>query len=245
MGPPLAPIAHLPDRLNSLLSERLPAFQGRILSDAGRLRLLPVAVILEHDHMGECLSRFARSYSNQDPRAVASLWAQWYLATTWPPLVAAALLLKAVPRLAEADLLFDQEERPVGLKIPAEAEPGSPQRALELLIWQHGAPLLHAAAMAGGVSPRVLWSNASNVFAWTLQQLAALADPGQLEPAYAILEQRCLPDGRRNPLYLPETTKNATDVLPPRKVCCLRYLLNDFDYCSNCPIKVRRRTRAD
>ncbi|HDZ38600.1 MAG TPA: hypothetical protein ENH62_09990 [Marinobacter sp.] len=46
-------------------------------------------------------------------------------------------------------------------------------------------------------------------------------------------------DGRRNPLFQPvnyliATTGEGHD--RRRRLCCIRYLIPELDYCSNCPL---------
>ena len=55
----------------------------------------------------------------------------------------------------------------------------------------------------------------------------------------ALLESRTL-NGQRNPLFEPVRTyqpSGSEEVKRVRKLCCLRYLLDEFDVCGNCPLE--------
>ncbi|HSP30993.1 MAG TPA: siderophore-iron reductase FhuF [Halomonas sp.] len=61
-----------------------------------------------------------------------------------------------------------------------------------------------------------------------------------LEAAKALLEARTLPNGKRNPLFQPVRhfqPKGSEEVKRVRKLCCLRYLLEEFDTCGTCPLE--------
>jgi len=92
----------------------------------------------------------------------------------------------------------------------------------------------------------VFWSNAGNYFEYFAHALAhhPLALPNANAPALALLEEKILPDGCRNPLYRPVRYLPNSDTDKPqrvRRLCCVRYLVGELGYCSNCPLTCRSR----
>lgn len=229
----------LPRAVDEFVGERWPFMQGRLRSTATQGAIPLTALQCSREAM-QWLDRFAEQYPDQDLRGIASLWAQWYLVSVWPPLMAAVLALERSPELdsAHTALLVDAGARPEGLALrsfPVREE--STSTALERLVREHAAPMLEAVAVGCGVAPRVLWSNAANVFGWYIDELEPIAGAPAVEPGRHLLMRPRWSDGTRNPLYMP----NA-QVAPPRaarRVCCLRYRLEGFGYCPDCPITCR------
>ncbi|MEX0729402.1 MAG: siderophore-iron reductase FhuF [Aquisalimonadaceae bacterium] len=232
-----------PRCLDEVLAECWPQLRGRIVAVPASSRSVPLTALLVPGGVDRLIGDFALRYPNQDLRAVASLWAQWSLATTWPPLVVAALVLGAAPRPASIQLLLDDTHTPAGLAVTSEAERAPAQHILQTLVRERTAPLLEAVAVAGGMSPRVPWSNAASILSWTLDQLQVLLPDLHLHPLREMLERRYWPDGSRNPLYVP-AARNGRGTSEGRRVCCLRYRLHGFDYCADCPITARQRQTA-
>ncbi|MEX0607496.1 MAG: siderophore-iron reductase FhuF [Halofilum sp. (in: g-proteobacteria)] len=218
--------------VDGLVAERWPFFVGRLRTQGG----IPMSALATAEGVESHLGAFARQYPAQDARGVASLWGQWYAVTVWPPLVTAILLCEAAPELraAHTALVLDDEAKPAGLALPAFATTGDPGHSLERLARLHTAPLMDAVAGAAGMAQRVLWSNVANVFGWFLDELEAVAAPHVLEPGRRLLTRGCWPDGTRNPLHIPGARPEPPR--PERRVCCLRYRLDGFGYCGDCPI---------
>jgi len=85
--------------------------------------------------------------------------------------------------------------------------------------------------------------NVANVFGWMLGELGAIADGATLAPGYALLASPRLSDGAANPLFLGTGVNTATG-RPERRVCCLRYRLDGFGYCRDCPVTRRHGAAA-
>jgi ferric iron reductase protein FhuF len=69
-----------------------------------------------------------------------------------------------------------------------------------------------------------------------------MATPVVSEPAQALMESRTLPDGRRNPLYRPVGYVEPAHTDVPnrvRRLCFIRYLIDELGYCTNCPLACR------
>jgi ferric iron reductase protein FhuF len=237
----------LPARLDALLGERWPFFGGRIAATAGAYEALPLPAPGDAEGGAALAARFERYCQAQpggDLRGLGSLWVQWYAVSVWPPLIAAALLWREGPCLDGAPaLLLDASACPVGLQIAPEAARGEPTELLEKLARHQAGPLCAAVARGTRMAPRVPWSNVANVFSWMLGELGAIADGATLAPGYALLASPRFSDGAANPLFL-GTGANAATGRPERRVCCLRYRLDGFGYCSDCPVTLRHGAAA-
>lgn len=229
--------------VDELAAERWPFLRQRLqdhaaAADGHRVSLVSLQTM---EGVREQLAGFARHYPGQDRRAIASLWVQWYVATVWPPLAAASLLLKAEPVLdaQSTALILDDDAKPTGLALPAVARVGRAGSALESLARHQAAPMLDSAAAVTGMSPRVPWSNAINVLGWFLDQLRDNGESEASAQGTDLLTRPRWADGTRNPLDCRQCL--AESAQPRRRVCCLRYRLDEFEYCRNCPIPVGRR----
>lgn len=216
-------------RLEAALARHWPAMQDRIQAD--RDDGLPVTAGTRV--LAGYLDRFAASHSGEDYRAVASLWVQWYLVSSWPVLVFMALHTGELPEAGQSRIGVDDGGIPRRLNVARARRFDDPTTALEALYQAHGAVLFPTLARAVGVSEKLPWSNASSVLAWTFQQLQGLVDEPARRAAEAALYRPRDDRGRRNPLYRPAPER--------RRVCCLRYCLAGHGYCRDCPIDQRRR----
>lgn len=208
------------------------------------------ATLLTPACLDELLTHFGRRYGHGDRRAVASLWSKWHFSYVVAVGLAANLLLDRDLPLAldSLHLIQDQEGQTTGMIM---RHAGSPlaMRANSLrfatLIDGHLTPLIEALANLSGASPKVFWSNAGNYFEYFAHTLAdhPLALPNANASALALLESKTLSEGRRNPLYRPVRYLPGTDDKPQRvrRLCCIRYLIGELGYCSNCPLTCRSR----
>ncbi|WP_280553506.1 siderophore-iron reductase FhuF [Halomonas sp. 25-S5] len=214
---------------------------------------MPARELLDPARLAALLERFGARYDEGDLRAVASLWSKWHFSPLIAHGLAANLLLERdLPLdLYELHLQQSPEGQTTGLVLPhagrhlAELAPHS---RFATLLDGHLTPLVEALATASGASPRVFWSNAGNYVEHFAGALAdhPMAAADVAEPARALLASRTLPDGRRNPLHRPVRYVEGEDG-PPRRVrrlCCLRYLIDELGVCGNCPLACRRRARA-
>ncbi|MDN3522213.1 siderophore-iron reductase FhuF [Halomonas ramblicola] len=210
--------------------------------------------LLDPARLAALFDCFGAQYGHGDRRAVASLWSKWHFSALSAHALAANLLLERdLPlRLDELRLIQSPEGQTTGLSLRHAGRPLGELDGLArftTLLDGHLAPLIEALAATTGASPKVFWSNAGNYFEYFVGALAEhpMASPGMAEPAQALMESRTLPDGRRNPLYRP--VRYVEPVAPdrPRRVrrlCCIRYLIEELGYCANCPLECRRAPRS-
>lgn len=206
---------------------------------------VPAADLLEGPLLDDVLSRFGELHAGGDPRAVASLWSQWYLGTLVVPSVAAGLLLDRVLPLAleEMDVALDDETaRPVAFRPPhggrRDPEADAFER-FEPLVRRHLAPLVEALAARGGPGRRALWGNAGRYLQWTLDEIEGMpGGPDAAASGRRLLDEPTDADGRDNPLH--DTVVHveaAGGRRTRRRVCCLRFLLPGVEGCGDlCPL---------
>ncbi|ATH77966.1 siderophore-iron reductase FhuF [Vreelandella venusta] len=199
------------------------------------------AALLEED-----MAHFASRYPGGDLRAIASLWSKWHFSTVTVPTLTAHLLLDRDLPVGLDDLHVMQNDQggTQGLWLPHEGERFTTldtRQRFATLIEQHWEPLIERLSALSGAAPRVFWSNAGGYVDYYVNALAthSLVKPSALAATRALLESRTL-NGQRNPLFEPVRTyqpSGSDDVKRVRKLCCLRYLLEEFDVCSNCPLE--------
>ena len=197
--------------------------------------------LLEQD-----ISSYASRYPGGDKRAITSLWSKWhFVALTVPTLASQLLLNRDLPvGLDEVYVIVNEQGCTKQLWLPDEGvslDTQDPSKRFAKLIDQHWAPLIERLAAISGAAPRVFWSNAGGYLDFYVNALAEHPAVNQeaLTAARALLESRHL-HGQRNPLFQPVRTftpKGSDEVKQVRKLCCLRYLLDEFSVCSNCPLE--------
>lgn len=197
-----------------------------------------------HDRaaLADLLARMRAERPAADPRALASLVAKAACGAAIPgPLAAAACGLRLDVGPETARFVPDEVGRPAALALPAPRI--VPEEAVVAgLFGGLLAPLFEALAAVSGVSPRVLWSNAGNVSAWTLGTLLqADAPPPRAAALYRALHARERAPWRagRNPLHRPviwrlRETPGPTPLVHRRRVCCLRDRAGEA-LCWSCP----------
>ncbi|MCL7939887.1 siderophore-iron reductase FhuF [Halomonas sp. ATCH28] len=214
----------------------------------------PTRELLDPAYLDALLSRFGAQYPQGDRRAVASLWSKWHFSSLCGHGLAANLLLERDLPLGLDELHLQQspEGQTTGLVLRHAGRPlaelDSPSRFATLLDG-HLTPLVEALAAATGASPKVFWSNAGNYFEYFAGALGdhPMAAPDVGEPAEALMASRTLPDGRRNPLYRPVRYVEGDDGAPRRlrRLCCIRYLIDELGVCGNCPLTCHRASRRE
>ncbi|WP_229332922.1 siderophore-iron reductase FhuF [Halomonas sp. KAO] len=219
--------------------------------DAGTL---PARNLLDPAYLGALFTRFGAQYGHGDRRAVASLWSKWHFSALVAHGLAANLLLERDLPLGLDDLHLEQspEGQTTGLVLRHAGKPLAeldPHSRFATLLDNHLTPLIEALATVTGASPKVFWSSAGNYLEYFASALAdhPMASPDATEPAQALMERRTLPDGRRNPLYRP--VRYVTPASPDqparvRRLCCIRYLIDELGYCANCPLACRPAGKA-
>ncbi|MDN3556632.1 siderophore-iron reductase FhuF [Halomonas maura] len=215
---------------------------------------LPARLLLDPAYLEALFARFGARYGHGDRRAVASLWSKWHFSALAAHALAANLLLERDLPLGLDDLQLVQsaDGQTTGLALRHAGRPlgelGGLSRFTTLLD-AHLTPLVEALASASGASPKVFWSNAGNYFEYFAGALShhPMAAPDVGEPARALMASRTLADGRRNPLFRPVryVTPDAPDAPSRiRRLCCIRYLIDELGYCANCPLECRRAGKA-
>ncbi|QJQ98266.1 siderophore-iron reductase FhuF [Halomonas sp. PGE1] len=214
---------------------------------------MPARDLLDPACLDALLTRFGARYGHGDRRAVASLWSKWHFSALAAHCLAANLLLERDLPLGLDELHLEQspEGQTTGLALRHAGRPLAdldPCRRFATLLDGHLGPLIEALAAATGASPKVFWSNAGNYFEHFAVALAdhPMAAPDVAEPARVLLASRTLPDGRRNPLYRPVHYIEGEAETPRRvrRLCCIRYLIEELGVCGNCPLACRRQART-
>ncbi len=240
--------------MSSLYIGPLEGMTPPSVSAVSRSDVLAARELLDPACLNELLARFGTRYGNGDRRAVASLWSKWHLSVVAAHGLAANLLLGHDLPLGLDDLHLElsPEGQTTGLVLRHAGRPLTelaPVSRFATLLDGHLTQLIEALATATGASSRVFWSNAGNYFEYFAGALAEhpLASPEAIDPARQLLERQTLPDGRRNPLYRPVRYVEADEPGSPRRIrrlCCLRYLIDELGVCGNCPLTCRRGPRA-
>lgn len=227
-----------------LFSGDLAAYGDRFVLASDVAAPSPGSDLVDAGRLAQLLSRFGdRRYPGADRRAVASLWAKQHVATLLPPFLAIALLAEH-----EVDVSIDA----IGCTFSDDgvtqlihlrnagrpAVPADPYERFTPLMDGHLAPLIAAVAAVSGVSRKVLWSNAGNMFDFIARRVEqAVGRQGPVADALALMAERRLPDGRPNPLFDPVRYPDDGDGSKRlRRLCCIRYLIPDLGYCSTCPL---------
>lgn len=247
----MSPGRPLAGELAELFTGPLDHAAGKLVPPGDGAGFRPVSGLLRPAALREVLERFARGHEG-DPRAIASLWSQWYLGTLIVPAVAAGLRLDRVLPL-DADALEVRLEAETGRaeafrlagggRVHAEADPFARFRPL---VRGHLEPLVEALAAEADLSPALLWCNAARYLQWSLEQVEAL-DPSESAPSPArrLLEAGTWPDGAPNPLQgrIEHAAASGREG-PRRRVCCLRFLVEGVEDCGSlCPLpEVREGT---
>jgi ferric iron reductase protein FhuF len=219
------------------------AYMGeRFVLDSSGRETVPCAALLDPAVLGAIFSRYERLYPGADRKGVVSLWAQWYFGILVPPALCLDLLLDRVPRLAldRVRLVLDGSATPAAfvLEDVSEGQPEDAFMRFSPLIDGHVEPVVNALADFAKVSPRVMWSNAGNMFEWMVAELAKELGPRRtaVEQGLEFIASKALPDGRRNRVHEPvRYIERDGQPLRQRKICCLRYMLPGFETCDNCP----------
>ncbi len=208
--------------------------EGRVLANSESLSIL--------------LGRYAAHSPGGDMRAMASLWAKCHFETLLVPFLALSLVSGRTVnvKLTAIGCTFapDGTTRHIHLSdVDQPLDAGDFFSPFQSLIDGHLVPLVGALSVAGGVSRKVLWSNAGNLFEGVVRRIEQVFGTSQaVVDALALLEARRLPDGRANPLLEPVRYLEKNGVRERvRRVCCIRYLARDRGYCLNCPLPQARR----
>lgn len=238
--------------LNALFVGPLEGYRDRLVSAEDARPSLRGADLLDPAVLTGQLDRFARTFAEPEPRAVASIWAKQHFAMLVVPTLAASIVLDLVLPVALDTIAVIPDEGGLTRALKLHGDPAgdagvrAPADRFGALIDGHLAPLIGALAAVSGVAPRVLWSNAGNIFEFVVRRTEGLAPAGRTGHAAAahVLTSRRRA-GASNPLFEPIrylSAAGAADGPAPRrtrKVCCLRYLIPDQNLCGACPLPER------
>ncbi len=168
-------------------------------------------------------------------RAVASVWSK----RLFQAVLTAGLTADLLGEAPDDDPLLTLDGHVVAAAVVARP---AAARNRPVADWIDGtvAPAIGRLSAAGGLSPRVFWSNAATMAAWLYEHWMRL--PGWEATAaarrHAVVEAD-RPDGRTNPLrdhivYRPCAVPGYEAGARMRKVCCLRDRLGQR-LCAGCP----------
>lgn len=214
---------------------------------------MPAERLLEPGVLDELLERFAAQYQGDDLKAVASLWSKWHFSAMAAHTLASNLLLERdLPvALDQMGLYLSDSGQTTGIALPHEGTPLGSLDAFERferLLQGHVAPLVDMLGCVSGASPKVFWSNFGNYFEYFAKAAVhhPMASPGLGDEALRLIDHRVYPDGRRNPLFMPVRylPDEHGETQRTRRLCCLRYRLEDFGCCGNCPLDDAAVARA-
>lgn len=195
------------------------------------------------DCLGPILDHYCRAkYPEDDRRAAISMWSQWYFGILLSPVLVLAAAGEAVLPLQPdfIRLKTDENQCPTGFEIrdwqvqelKDQATVPDPWVHLERLIDGHLEPMVASLAASSKVSPKVFWSNIGVVISYVEKHVLKSTRISLLP----LINDPKRPDGNRNSMANPYSTKQSEDGNPSRRVCCLRYLLTAVDICPTCPL---------
>ncbi len=234
-----------------------PLFRGALeeigdalIVDDGREALEPLDTFLQGDRLAAALARFGRSYEQPEPRAVASQWSKLYFSRLLVPATAAAIAADWRLPLSPREMRFalDAQGGVATFALPhagAASLPGDTEERFAFLVTDHLPLVIDSLARASGLTRRVLWSNAGNLFEKVVGHCAQLlgeAHPG-VQQGRELLARRRFAAGTANPLA--EPVRYLADGTRQRRVCCLRYLITTLPYCGTCPLDRGSAVRSD
>jgi ferric iron reductase protein FhuF len=213
-----------------------------VLSDDPR-PAIPGPDLLRPATMQDLLDKAAAHLGEGDIRARMSLWCIDYVHALIPLSVVARLVLnRRLPiALDEVSLILDDDFMPSAIRIRDDGAMDwrrDPHAMFGPLIQDHLRPLFEAWSAQTGISPRVLWTNAANLYEAILRGLEKIPLAGRRLTAQAdrLIHEPHWPDGSQNPFRNPVLYRRDHPTNQRwRRVCCVRYLIPRYDYCSNCP----------
>ena len=230
--------------LDAALGGRMAPFRGRLgIGPPGADRNVTVLDLMTPAHLEQVRRHFDAAHGATDARVVASIWSKWHFAIVMPAwFIGRVLMGRRLPTaLDQVSFDVNEEGRTLCLRLPAPGERDEDARGADTswhaFMEQHLVPFVDLMAERTGVTRRVLWSNAGNLFEAFVKRLDETHPGlGGMAPARELLETPMGADGLANPmcrpvLYLPR----AEGLHRMRRICCMRYLVPDRVFCSTCP----------
>lgn len=234
-----------------------PLFQGGFSSYGHWLRLaepndtaIPLSDLFDAQRLRQSLYQFRPDLKGEDERALLSIWSKYYFLRLLPPVLAANLILQRELPLS-VDVLaveVDAQGLPGVFVLPDDGQQlvasAHPLSRFEAIIRDNLQPVITAWRQALGLSPRVLWSNASRYIHWFTGELKGAGLPEMLwAPGLALLDQPTFENGDKNPLfgaYQDRMNANTGTVITVRRTCCIRFRLPETALCEDCPRLCRK-----
>lgn len=210
---------------------------------------IPGPHLLDAQVMDRLLSAAAAHIGEGDLRARMSLWSIDYVHYLMPLPVVASLVLnrQLAVGLEDIELIVDDEAMPAAIRLRDGGRfrlGRDPYVNFAPMIRGHLEPLFAAWAAFSGLSPRVFWANAGNLYEAIVSGLERTPVlPSRLtRRARHLISDEQWPDGWRNPLRNPVLYRpDRPNMQRWRRVCCVRYLIPRYNYCSNCPHRLTPR----
>lgn len=233
--------------LDGVLTGGLAPFQGRLsigpFEPTPGVRNVSTSELMTPAHLQLVRRHFDAAHGVTSARVVASIWSKWHFAIVMPAwFIGRVVLRRKLPMTLDV-VSFDvsDEGRTMSLRLP-HAGPMLEDASTEDALWPdlmaaHLVPFVEQLAERTGVTRRVLWSNAGNLFESFIQRLDEVhPDLPGLGPARQLLEIAEGPDGQPNPMFQPVTyLPRAGGQQRMRRICCMRYLVPDRVFCTTCP----------
>ena len=231
--------------LNRLLAGDLSRFQAGLAGPTDPRPGLRADELLDRPSVAAIIARYDAKFGKTDPRAIMSMWASAYFTDAIPPLLTANVLLDRAPKLEidQVTFIMAPSLRIQAVKIKPDLLPiGDADDRFDSLVFGHLAPLIDLVAQRGGITRRVLWSNAGNVFEAFLRKLrnTTTERPGFAQ-ANRLLASPIWRVGEQNPLFQPVRYPQGRRI---RRVCCMRYLIPREKVCGVCPLAVDNPIRG-
>lgn len=228
--------------LVSLFQGPLADVGATLCVDDGRGSLEPLAALLRVERLGSVLAVFAAQYEQPEARAVASQWSKLYFSRLLVPATAAAVVADWRLPLAPEHLrvTLDAQGGIAAFALPHPGKACSSRDAEErfgFLVEEHLPPVIDSISRVSGLTRRVLWSNAGNLFENVISRCSGVLGEAHVGVRHGreMLARRRLAAGGTNQLAEPvRYPSNGTRL---RRVCCLRYLIPSLPYCGTCPLE--------
>ncbi len=238
-----------------------PLFQGGFSSYGHLLRLaepndtaIPLSDLFDAQRLRQSLYQFRPDLKGEDERALLSIWSKYYFLRLLPPVLAANLILQRELPLS-VDVLaveVDAQGLPGVFVLPDDGQQlvasAHPLSRFEAIMRDNLQPVITAWRQALGLSPRVLWSNASRYIHWFTGELKGAGLPEMFwAPGLALLDQPTFENGDKNPLfgaYQDRMNANTGTVITVRRTCCIRFRLPETGLCEDCPRLCRKGMAA-
>lgn len=200
------------------------------------------------ERLDDMLAVMRSHYPGDDARAFMSQWSKYYFRLAIPTAAACASLARrplAMPLDSVALVLRGGLPHTLWLPADAVGEPVDNAAACyRSLCVEHLAPLIELLAGAVKMTPRVLWSNAGNLFEYVMSHLETSprhADTMRADSTLLFKSATLLDTCEANPLRIPvryvsPPSPRMEDPFRVRRVCCMRNLLPRQLLCSSCPL---------